>query len=310
MKIVRPAAVLVVTLAAACSSSNGGSSADAQGFAQQYCALIAPCCADAGLSTNGSQCEALISALTATSTYNATAGAACITAERQASASPGFCAGAGSSAAVCEQVFSAAGTSGGTKQPGEACTTDADCAPAAGGGATCWMQTTFGDAGTSTTATCIQTTVGASGDAPCLGTINGGATFEQWSGSAPPPDHAYTCNVADGLSCNATTAACTTLSTTGESCDDDSDCVPADYCDYSTTGGAECAARIADGGACPDMTGCATTSYCDATSQTCKALLGAGAACTDADVCQSSECLNGACSSPGGGFGLTTLCGG
>jgi hypothetical protein len=172
------------------------------------------------------------------------------------------------------------------------------------------MQTTFGDGGTSTTATCIQTTVGASGDTPCLGTINGDVTFDQWSGTTPPPDHAYTCNVADGLSCSATTAACTALATTGESCSGDADCVAADYCDYSTTGGSQCAVRIDDGGACANMTGCATTSYCDSTSQTCKALLGGGAACTAAEMCQSSDCVNGACSGAGGSFGLATLCGG
>jgi hypothetical protein len=191
VKGLRWGGVTVAALAAlvACSSSNGGGASTAAGFAQQYCSLLAPCCADAGLGTNTSSCAALISDLG--QGYNPSAGQACLDAETQASKEPWFCSSTSMSNAACSNVFSgsssgsSSGGSSGGVQPGGSCQFDTDCAPAPGGGASCLGGGFSADGGLAGSQ-CIQTTTGASGQGPCIGTVSGSST-ERPPGAATRP---------------------------------------------------------------------------------------------------------------------------
>ena len=299
------AAIAAVGLLVACSSSSGADASSASGFAQQYCALIEPCCADAGLSTSGQSCNALLSL---GSGYNAANGQACLDATKQAEGTADFCTTAGGNLPGCKNVFSNGSSGSGNLQPGQTCKFATDCAPATGtgGGATCYFAS--GDDG-GTSQVCVQTLPGKAGQMPCISTQTPNGSSAGLT-SAMPPTLGYVCNTADGVSCNFTTHACTPLSATGQTCASDVDCVTGDYCNFAATGGEACAARLADGASCAGSLGnaCQTTSICDTTSQTCVAGLPSGAACTSGEPCASRICSNGKCSASGD-LGLALLCG-
>jgi hypothetical protein len=289
-------------------SSGGGSASSASGFGQQYCSLIQPCCAKAGLSGNASTCEQLISAVTASSNYNAAAGQACINGLQGESSAGTLCTDLGNDVGACGQVF--AGNGGGTVAPGGTCSKSTDCASGSGGSATCYTATVFLDGGgTTNSATCIQTQVGKVGDSPCIGTKNGDITFFSWPNGTPPA-MAYVCDETQGSTCDSTTKTCAALGTNGQPCTGDMACTMSDYCAYAAgTSGATCQPRFADGASCASAsTGCMTGSYCDASTQKCIAGLPDGTACTTSESCQSGSCVNGKCSGSSN-FGLALFCG-
>ena len=76
--------------------------------------------------------------------YDATAGDACLREMRAAQANPDFCGGGGGNklAPSCEKVFPR--SSGGTKKPGDACSTDSECATSAQGRVSCASKTETG----------------------------------------------------------------------------------------------------------------------------------------------------------------------
>jgi hypothetical protein len=286
---------------AACSSGSASGTAgagDLASFASSYCSLIEPCCAAAGLPATGTGCRTLLTVIGGQHPYDAAKGEACIAAAQQASTSPGFCTDLGGSSvsAVCNGVVGGSGSTSGTAQPGQACQTDTDCAPAAGtgGGAACLMQT------------CVQTTMGVAGDAPCIGTMNGNITEYMWTGT--PPSTAYVCNVANGVACDGTAGACVAQQNVGATCTQDVDCVSTGYCAFNTVAGtSQCTARLPDGSPCGGTTGaeCLSTSSCDMTTSTCKARSPDGAPCTLASTCVSYLCSNGKCgANPGLALGL------
>jgi hypothetical protein len=299
------AGIAGVGLLVACSSSSGSNASSASGFAQQYCALIEPCCADAGLSTSGQACNALLSEGAG---YNAANGQACLDATKQAEGTADFCTTVGGNLAACKNVFSSPGGGGGTVQPGQPCKFDTDCAPGsgAGAGAICYFSSGL-DGGTSEV--CVQTLPGKAGQMPCVETKTANGSASGFNSGAPP-SLGYVCNTADGVACNFTTHACTALAATGQTCATDVDCVTGDYCNFAGAGGDVCAARLADGASCAGALGnaCQPTSICDTTSQTCVAGLPSGAACTSGEPCASRICANGKCSSSGD-IGLSLLCG-
>ncbi|HEX3345196.1 MAG TPA: Dickkopf N-terminal cysteine-rich domain-containing protein, partial [Polyangiaceae bacterium] len=191
---------------------------------------------------------------------------------------------------------------------GGACTQDSDCAKPPGGSATCFDDFSFADGGSTQTQTCIQTTPGMAGDGPCVGDVLTSGTEYVWSGSGPPPASGVTCALADSLTCDQPTQKCKTLGATGQPCNGDSDCVPADYCAFASSA-EQCTVRIADGAPCSaDLTGCLSTSYCDTSTTTCKPLLTTGSSCTSSEQCASTDCVNDVCSASNN-LGLELLCG-
>jgi hypothetical protein len=111
-------------LAAACGKS------DAENFADSYCAEVAKCCTQAGLSSNGQMCHMLFSG----GSYNATAGQACLNDMKAKVAAGTFCSDNETSTA-CNQVYSTGAS--GNKKPGDTCEQNSDCASSAKGKVTC-----------------------------------------------------------------------------------------------------------------------------------------------------------------------------
>jgi hypothetical protein len=309
LRIAFAAACLGLVVGVACSSGSGngggGPASNGGAFAQNFCNLIEPCCAQAGLGTTGTLCVAFADSASGQDNYDPTAGQACISGMQAESGTPALCANLGNDIPACSQVFT---SKGGSAPGGAPCMQDSDCAQAPGGGATCFSNFAFVDGGTTQTQTCIETMVGTAGDGPCVGIVGATGTEYTWSGTGAPPASGYTCAVASGLSCDQTTQKCVALATVGQACQSDSDCVPSAYCAYMNQTNV-CATRLADGANCgPERTGCLTTSYCDSSTTTCKPLLATGSACTSSQQCSSGSCVNDACG-VGDNLGLQILCG-
>jgi hypothetical protein len=300
---------VVAAWVAACSSSSGsGSASSASAFGQQFCQLLEPCCADAGLSTSGTLCEAFVSDATSKGTYNQSAGEACISALQGASKTSTFCTDFGGNLPQCNDVF---GTMASGAGPGKPCNTASDCAKATGGSALCYSVTNFVDGGTNTTSTCVQTQAGKSGQSPCVGTVQGDVTtFALTAG--PTPGMGYTCDVADGVYCDSTTQQCTALVATNQTCTGTEQCVTSDYCGFASGAmGQTCQPRASVGSMCPfSGTGntCVANAYCDSNTNTCRAQIANGAACSTSQQCASGNCNNGKCSGTNN-LALGLLCG-
>jgi hypothetical protein len=306
--------------AAACGGSTGGGGGGSSGattsdpvdettFADQFCTLLEPCCADAGLSTNGQSCRVWIALAASQGSYNASAAGACLAAGRAASGQPGFCTNAVDPPS-CSQVFRKTGT----VAAGGACAKDSECAPSADGNKVqCFVQTQFVDGGTSQTGACeVQIQTGAAGTSPCVGTFSGGmgvtVTQYDWSGE-PPPATAYLCDANSGVHCDGKTHACTAAAPVGASCSTTTDCVSSAYCNFGG-GPAQCVPRVALGAACTGSASCVADAYCDTTGH-CASQLASGAACGTNKQCQSGSCINGACAqgNSGANLGLQLFCG-
>jgi len=309
MKTSALAVVAAYMVSLACSSSTSGTTqptpTDVSTFASDYCNLLAPCCADAGLSSNGSQCRELITVLGGAQGYNAAAGNACISALEQAQNSASFCSSAQSaSPSACSNVFQASGT----VPPGGQCTQDKDCAPASSGRVVCNDQFMFVDGGTTQVRTCqVQITTGMAGQTPCYGTKDGNVTeFGGLGSNGMAPSTVYVCDRQQGIYCNTQTQACTALSMNGQPCTSDFDCVTNDYCSAGV-----CAPQLPVGSPCTqgNQNQCVPMAYCDASTQKCTAQLAGGSACSIDAQCQSNACVNGACGPGNGNLGLSLLCG-
>jgi len=272
------------------SGSTGGPASSRDEFFAQYCDVFAPCCAKAGLRSDGVACQALYGAL-APSGYDAAAGNDCLREIRAASSSPTFCdsPGSTSSAPSCKRVFS---STGGTVAPGGICTKDSDCAASAEGSVRC---ATLYKSGAEIRKCQVQISGGKAGDSPCVGTVDGSTTY--YSGSSTATDVAprgYLCDIKDGVRCDSTADKCVAISPIGGACTGgSSDCVKDAFCDYKTK---TCLAKLPAGSTCDTFgSQCMVGTYCDGTSKTCKAQLADGTACTDYKTCLSGSCVNGFC---------------
>jgi len=280
---------------AACSSSNGSSN----DFANRYCAELSPCCAAAGLPTDGATCRAFVSAYATSASFDASAADACVDETHAAVNGSAGCQGAEDDSATpsCAKVFA---SKSGTTAPGGTCTTDSDCAPASNGTVRC--ASIF--VGTSSISKCQVDMVGKAGDSPCVGTKEGAVTSYVGTSSSDVPPQGYVCDVANGVFCDPTSGACKALANVGDSCAD-AQCVDAAYCD----GTGKCVARIAVGASCAGGEDtCVTTAWCDPTSGVCATKLAQGQACSDNRACSSGDCTNEKCA-PADAIGLAFICG-
>lgn len=153
-------------------SKCSGLSDAAQTFIGQYCALVEPCCAEAGLT---SACASQVTSAAQQGTFDPTAGATCLAALTALQGGSDFCGGLAVSIgsptspwatiAACTPVFQTRGTT----PAGQPCSQNSDCAPGPSGGAICLTSFVPGDGGASTlTETCQQLTgkMGMSASAP------------------------------------------------------------------------------------------------------------------------------------------------
>jgi hypothetical protein len=262
------------------SGGGGGGSLDTvAAFREQYCAIIDPCCAAAGLQM---KCAAVVDAASAAAGYYAGAAQACIDGLRARQSSPDFCRSIGSpfeaapswygAAVACERVFSARGT----VAPGGACIASSDCAAMPGASARCIEER------------CIQIRRGKLGDA-CFGTES--AEFGLGVMFATPQSEGALCEHADNLHCDETTFVCAAARALGETCDGTLDCAADAYCPYPTR---TCAARLPLGSTCTtDEGACRDPGICS--NDSCVAPLLAGAACTNDTVTCASRYCDGTC---------------
>jgi hypothetical protein len=295
--------------------STQGLSAPAQSFVDQYCALVAPCCAQTGLT---SDCALAVATAARQGTYDATAGMACLAALTAQKNDANFCGGlavfTGSSTPwavipACVPVFQSA-ESAGTTAAGQACNTDGDCAPGPNGGAICLTNAVPSVGGPGTFTRTCQVLTGKVGDA-CFGTyFDGGTEFNPSLGGA-------LCDQSQGVMCDdpfstavgssGASSLCVAVGAPGASCNSIYMCDPTTaYCNFAA--GGICAMRLPLGATCTGTLfgECAGSLYCNGTSKKCTALGGAGAACSASDSqseCLSLACNAGTCTSP-----LSPLC--
>jgi hypothetical protein len=302
--------ILGLATLAGCSSNNSGAS----DFIAQYCDIVAPCCAKAGLRSDGSSCRAFLGAAVGSSAYDSAKGDACLREMRAASSKPDFCDMSGTDTPSCNGAFQ--GGSSGTKKPGEPCDKDSDCAPSTQGKVDC--ASTYASGGAKTSVCQLQIT-GKEGDTPCGGTIDGNTTyFSGTTSTGAPPAQVYMCNVKDGLYCKSsfTTGApppvCTRISDIGGPCETSTQyaCVKTAWCDFTDK---TCKAKLAVGESCNSSASCAAGGYCDNTTggtNKCVAQLAEGSACSTSSQCLSNNCNNKKCA-PGStsNLGLAFICG-
>lgn len=253
-------------------------------FVDRWCALVAPCCAPAGLATDGVQCHKLMATASAGTDYDPARGGACLAEVEAARTQAGFCAGGGATPA-CEHTF----TSRGTQPPGGACAKQSDCASSNQGTVTChaWLP----PGASAPSGTCVLEVDGAVGDHPCIGDKAGNLSLVVW-GVGAPPAQGYVCLRAAGAYC-APSGTCAALGSAGAACSGDAGCADGTFCDLLA---GRCAARGGAGAACKWSSGCLDAYTCDPGTSRCVARLSDGAACTSTDQCaRGSDCLFGAC---------------
>ena len=292
-----------------CPSTQGLSDM-AQSFVDQYCALVGPCCAQTGLT---SDCTLAVASAAKQATYDATAGMACLAALTAQASDANFCDGlaviTGSSStpwAVIPACAPAFQPGGGGTAAGQACNTDSDCAPGPNGGAiSCLRLPVLGNGGPVTYTQTCQLLTGKVGDA-CFGTYFEGGT------EADPSSGGALCDQSQGVMCDAQpstavglpsgTGLCVAGGAPGASCNSNYMCDPATaYCNFAA--GDVCAMRLPLGATCTGTLfgECASGASCNGTSKTCTALGGAGAACSPSaspSDCLSGLCNGGTCTSP------------
>lgn len=280
-------------LAAGCSSDSDAGNKDQ--FIAKLCAEYTPCCAAAGRPSDGAQCRAFYGAFAPSTGYDQDAASTCL-ADIHALGDK-KCESGGLDAPSCDKVFA---SSGGSKKPGEACEQDRDCQKPAEGQAQCRSDFTNG----ATVQQCQVQMVGKAGSSPCLGTIDGSFTYYSTSSTDGIVPSGYTCNVADGVSCDSMSGACKALGMVGDACSGSQyECVTSAYCSFADR---KCTTRVAAGGMCDSSDSCEKGAYC--ASGTCKTQLAVGDACTSSQECASSDCINGKCGS-NNDLTLTFLCG-
>lgn len=261
-------------------------------FIADLCAELAPCCARAGRPSDGAQCRAFYSAFVGSASFDQAAADDCLAEFR---ASEDSCDLGSRSAPSCAKVFS---SSGGTKQPGEACDSDSDCASQPEGRVECASEYVDG----ANIQQCQLRLPGKAGSSPCIGTVDGNLTY--YSGVQDSiPATGYLCDLADGLSCDSQTGACEALAALGEPCT--GECVPSAYCSFPDR---VCTARVAVGEPCAPAEECVEEAYCETDSGSCVARRETGAACETSQECQSGNCTNQKCAA-NSDLSLVLLCG-
>lgn len=278
-----------------CGGGKSSDAGDRDHFLAQLCAEYSDCCKAAGRPSDGSQCRAFYGAFAPATGYDQSAAQSCL---EEVRASSNKCDGTSYDSPSCSKVFA---TTSGTAMPGETCEDDSDCAPAASGKVECVSHYVEG----ANLQKCQVRLPGEAGSTPCVGTIDGNITSYSGTGDDIPA-MGYTCDLADGLSCDGQSGACKSLAMAGEACTGGSyQCVPSAYCSFSDR---VCKARADLGAACQSNDECKASASCDSASKTCVARHAIGEACDVNADCTTDNCTNQKCGADDD-LSLTFLCG-
>jgi hypothetical protein len=284
--------VLCLGLAAVpgCGSDEGEGTNSGE-FARQYCALFQPCCQGAGLAGGGQGCMLLFGSVPVA---DKVAAESCLAEYEQRAQAPDFCQtlGGPTQPESCARAFpqnELGQPPAGTKQPGEPCEFEDDCAPASNGEAGCSMSFDSGSR------TCRVRTRAALGEA-CVGTRDGNVwmTTGDDTGTTQP-----FCDRAEGTYCRAGT--CAAVVGVGQTCDLDEGCTDQAYCSAGV-----CTDRVGAGASCSESSAaCNEGTYCEIDDDICHARIPEGGACVSATACASGLlCIDDVCGKPNlGGFG-------
>jgi hypothetical protein len=300
----RAAFVAGLGVAGCGGGGDGGSGGGA--FASEYSALVcdklSDCCATAGIPIDAGRCRSLFQQKAAEAPegleFDQAAADACMSKLR---ASEG-CA----EVPECENVYR------GTKQAGEACEDDEECArPEGGGEAEC-------DRGFDAPGKCVHKVRGKAGDA-CAETCTaeGADGFVATSCSGFGEGGVVgRCFTNDGLFCSDETSKCEAMKAAGEACGGGVPCAAAHYCASGPDGGERtCAPSLAPGADCRDAPRDACgDGYCDDADGKCHAPKAAGEACDRGafvEQCGRGAYCNeeGECEAESAGGAVTLACG-
>ena len=285
----------------ACSSggSGTGSASSAQSFVQQYCALTSGCCEKQGKKPDQLKCEQFYTVFTAQAAYDPIKGQQCLDASR---ADATLCEGSSDATdAACEGVFEQSGAAAGSKQPGEDCEDDDECASSNDGDVDCSFRSSNG----ATIRKC-QVQVRAKENDDCVGDKRVGDSFT--SGGSSELDRVGICWEADGLYCDFQSKKCVKRVAVGDPCQSFSvQCVTGARCDTTDR---VCVALKGSGETCTPSEStfdaeCQEKLYCSESTSKCTPVLAAGAACTKDVECRPGGCVNGKCS---GGSSTLLIC--
>jgi hypothetical protein len=252
-----------------------------------FCGVLGSCCELASIPTDPARCRRLFASLGLD--YDPAAGEACLR-EQRAAATEGTLCDHPFSSDTCDRAW----LQRGSKQLGESCTTDADCAPSKQGKVACQAWSGTGN--------CQLQLRGDAGATPCVATVYSGYSTLREPPVGPSPTTAYLCYAADGLQCN-TNHVCTPFGIVGDRCQWSSECDETSYCEPNLNP-PQCAPRAPLGARCDRE--CARGAWCNQLTQICESQRPADAACEADEQCLSSICLNQRCMRAGWAY----FCGG
>jgi hypothetical protein len=288
LSTVRRVAAGILLGISAVSCGRGGGQGDpvavtASDLIEGLCTMAEPCCGRAHRDDGGRQCRTGMESMLAAGAYDSHAGATCMAMLR-----------ASSPAAVCEIVTASASPCQtaigpnrhpGSKRPGEACVTSADCAASADGEVECRQD----PAGR----WCELQLRGKEGDGPCIGTVLPREMVATPEPAGTRPARAFLCYHDDDLQCDqAAGSRCARPKPTGASCDSDAECGKDAYCRIYEFA---CRPLKPIGASCNPEVSCVEGAYCPLTTHICTAWLPAGAACSSDEQCHSHQCEHGSC---------------
>ncbi|MBX3231951.1 MAG: hypothetical protein KIT84_12295 [Labilithrix sp.] len=268
---------LVVACGGGSGGGGGGGASTSSAFIASFCDVIGSCCPKVDKTYNQQKCVNLYNAIIGEAgTYDPAKGQTCLDALRAAQSQPAFCNDDDddddTQSQACEDVFKEAAPAGGTKQPGELCDGEGQCAAQPDGEVECASFST----GQATTRKCQVQVRAKEGDA-CVGDKEDEDSFV-FSGSDDAP-RVGVCWRPDGLSCDREK---------------------------------KCAKLVAEGGECGFSFGnnpCVKGAYCKSDTKKCTPVLKRGEACTSSEECGAIGCFNGKCGGESSsGAGLALVC--
>ena len=309
MRIAKGVALIVALAAqAGCGSGGGSPAAQCDGGCQQVtpaedafltnlCTLIEGCCVVNADRTAPDVAGCKAQAMRVGFSHDPAVQSACLS-ELQglASAGTGCFPDVSNLGDPCNQLYY---EPNGTKQPGEACTSRAECAGTAGSITLCING-------------CMRLTPGQAGETPCLGDVTEDGVIEAVPYAPPnsttPISTGAVCEKGAGLYCTFTQGlaaqSCQPLQVAGATCAFSRTCASGKCAGGDQTSGAAsgaCTPVASAGQPCRDdatLTQCDQDSYCEFTDSppgVCVPKLPLGAACRDSTNCTSGNCYGTTC---------------
>jgi hypothetical protein len=279
------------------SEVNGVAPAD-DTFLTNFCTLVRSCCGKNGRSSDIATCRAQY--IENGFSQDPALQSQCLSELEglTAAAGPSCVPEAGDLAGACSRVLY---EPSGTVEPGQLCTSRADCAGAAGTITLCVV-------------VCIRVAPGEAGEGTCLGDVSDEGVIVAAPASEPAPlppiSTGVVCERRAGLYCSLSEdnalQTCAPLRAGGATCDYSRTCASNDCYNGDTTAGdlvGTCTSLVSAGQACNldvPTSNCDGASYCDdngTRSGLCVAKLPGGSSCNADWQCDNDACTDGICKS-------------